>query len=116
MTVCPTTRFEVDALRYLKYELLDECGQIDPTVLGTYFVHYLDNIGKVLRNTDGSIAQVFTPSNVDVLIFAYKCKGKHRKVAQLRRKVGCSLPPVGFESWEQYEEANDWDSYWNELD
>lgn len=116
MAVCPTTRFEVDALRYLKYDLLDEYGQMDIEKVhdGSLFVAFLDNIGKVLRNTDGSIAQVFTPSNVDVLCLAYSLRGKHRKIAALRKKRGCSLPPVGFQSWEQYEEVNDWDSYWDD--
>lgn len=110
MAICPTTRFEIDALRYLKYDLFDEYGQMDIEKVydGSLFCNFLERLGKVERDIAGDIVQIATPSNADVLCLAYSIKGKHRKVAVLRKKRGCNLPPVGFQSWEHYDEHHGW--------
>lgn len=113
MPARPTTHFEVDALRYLKYDLLDEDGYMNIDRIhenGQYF-QFLKDIRKVQKNIGGHVINIDTPSNIQVLCFAYRDKGKHRKVAALRKKLGCNLPPVGFKSWEHYDEYHGWHTF-----
>lgn len=108
MLVRPTTKFERNALKLLKGDLLGEYGEFHPELLGESLCvkyakaldynipeHYSFDINGVLywwEEEEGELEgfyQYFNniPSNVEVLEAAYKMAGKYRKLARFKKEV-----------------------------
>lgn len=107
--VRPTTKFERNALKLLKGDLLvGEYGEFHPELLGEdlcvkyakaldYNIpeHYSFDINGVLywwEEEEGELEgcyQYFNniPSNIEVLEAAYKMAGKYRKLARFKKEV-----------------------------
>lgn len=81
----PTTRFESDALYYLKYGIMDDYGNLDIYQVGGNYQNMLEYHGFACYH-GSDITNYLTPSNADVIILALAMKGKWRKIAMLRKK------------------------------
>lgn len=105
----PTTKFEERALAHFKYDIMDEYGQVDFSILSynedyDEAIHFLklwyklpvatdDEMDGIVLDgedfyirMDGKEYKARTPSNLEVLAVAYKMAKRYRKLAMLRKK------------------------------
>ena len=101
----PTTKVEREMLQALKYDLISDKAEIcnwHPEWLGaTLAVEYANALGHnsvEFNGTEdymdviddpkwGNYRVTATPSNLECLIASYRLMGRHRKVAQILRKI-----------------------------
>lgn len=103
----PTTKFEKVMLQKLKYDLLDNdyvCGNWHPEECA--ICHPLDLVDvlgypNATHNSRGGFADEYgndinqKPTNLDAIIAGYRMIGRHRKVAQILKKI----KQLGIEAW-----------------
>ena len=101
----PTTKLEAQMLQWLKYDLISDKPELcnwHPEWLGAELaVEYANALGhsKVIFNGTedymyvendpqyGNYRVTATPSNLETLIAGYRLMGRHRKVAQILKKI-----------------------------
>lgn len=94
----PTTRQECKFLKELKYDLIDEYGNMELAKAPGRYVQALIMLGYCGRNDDFCCA---VPNTVAIAL-GYYITGKWRKWAMLRKHIPW-LNPVGFHNWTQEE-------------
>lgn len=92
----PTTKFEREALYYLKYSLLDEFGCMDLDRISGNYLEKLEYYGMGFYYADRSLSNLATPTNFLVICIALEMKGKYRKLAMLRKKYPQYFDKPGF--------------------
>ena len=101
--VIPTTKVERGLLQRFKYNLISEEPEIcnwHPEWLGENLaIEYANALGHswvdfydtdeymVVVDPEGTYAITATPSNLETLIAGYRLLGRHRKVAQILKKI-----------------------------
>lgn len=101
----PTTKLEAQMLQWLKYDLISDKPELcnwHPEWLGAELaVEYANALGHsqvIFNGTEdymdvendpqwGNYRVTAMPSNLETLIAGYRLMGRHRKVAQILRKI-----------------------------
>lgn len=99
----PTTEVERKMIQALKYDLISEEPEIcnwHPEWLGeSLAIEYANALGHswvdfygtdeymVVVDPEGTYVITATPSNLETLIAGYRLLGRHRKVAQILKKI-----------------------------